>query len=79
MRQPASLARKVVNAFLQTVIIVFNLDERYSLILVRAVGSGHGNSAVFVLVTADGEVLVHAEESKKSPFSSKSTPKAGTL
>jgi hypothetical protein len=70
MRQPASLARKVVNAFLQTVIFVFNLDERYSLILVRAVGSGHDNSAVFVLVTADGE---DAEESKKSPFSSKST------
>ena len=68
MRQPARLARKVINTFLQTVNFFFNLNERNSLILVRAVGSGLSSSGVFVLLVAVelaqiGEVLVHAKES----------------
>ena len=66
VRQPSSLAREIVDGLLQTVVLLFNLDERHSFILVRSVRSGRGNSGVFVLVSAEltevGEVLVHVEQ-----------------
>jgi hypothetical protein len=48
------------------VLLLFDLDQRHSFILVCAVRSGHGNSGVFALVSAEltevGEILVHVEQ-----------------